>query len=585
VAGLSYWRFGRFDVYAVNPPLVRLVAALPVIAAGCNEDWSGIDQRPGGRPEFNMGADFAAANGQRSYFLFTIARLACIPFSWIGALACYLWGRDLYGRPAGVMASAIWCFEPNILAHAALITPDVAAAALGMAACYSFWRWLRRPTWTQTILSGLLLGMAELAKTTLILFYPLWPFVWLLYRWPDRGHMHIRDWFREVSMLAVRMLIGIYIINLGYAFEGSFTRLGDFQFVSDAFSGPGVIAPAAVRSLDKLEFETEPADPTAVTNAPPDPVPGNRFAGTGLGRLPVPLPKHYLSGVDLQRKDFEAYSRPSYLRGKYSDHGWWYYYLYAAAIKVPLGLWLLALLALARRRTRILPSPTAAHPVTLGAAPIGWRDEAVLLAPAFVILILVSIHTGFNEHFRYVLPAFPFCFTWLSRNVITDVHTNRAGSATGATGQRRKFARTIAVIGAMVWTATSSLWIFPHSLSYFNELIGGPIHGPAHLLGSNVDWGQDLRYLNWWAQRNLRDETLQIVYHGFFNPAATGFEGVELVYLLDTNPATGGAPQGSTLRGDNPGRNQRERLVRSGIVAGNWHRTTSAPQDWDRISA
>jgi hypothetical protein len=53
-----------------------------------------------------------------------IARWACIPFSWVGAIVCYLWARDLYGRPAGVFACLIWCFEPNILAHAALITPD-----------------------------------------------------------------------------------------------------------------------------------------------------------------------------------------------------------------------------------------------------------------------------------------------------------------------------------------------------------------------------------------------------------------------------------------------------------------------------
>lgn len=44
------------------------------------------------------------------------------------------------------------------------------------------------------------------------------------------------------------------------------------------------------------------------------------------------------------------------------------------------------------------------------------------------------------------------------------------------------------------WTIGSSLWVYPHSLSYFNESIGGPLNGAAHLLGSNVDWGQDERF-------------------------------------------------------------------------------------------
>lgn len=56
---------------------------------------------------------------------------------------------------------------------------------------------------------------------------------------------------------------------------------------------------------------------------------------------------------------------------------------------------------------------------------------------------------------------------------------------------------TAAVLFSYCWFISSSLWVYPHSLSYFNEVIGGPLNGPRHLLGSNVDWGQDLRYLEW----------------------------------------------------------------------------------------
>jgi hypothetical protein len=154
VAGLSHWTFGRFELYRVNPPLVRMVAALPVIAVGYNEDWSGFDDGLGARPEMAMGETLVKVNGERSCFLFMIARWACIPFSWLGAIVCYLWARDLYGRPAGVMACTVWCFEPNILAHASLITSDAAAAALGALACYTFWQWLKSPSWRLAIFAG-----------------------------------------------------------------------------------------------------------------------------------------------------------------------------------------------------------------------------------------------------------------------------------------------------------------------------------------------------------------------------------------------------------------------------------------------
>jgi hypothetical protein len=50
----------------------------------------------------------------------------------------------------------------------------------------------------------------------------------------------------------------------------------------------------------------------------------------------------------------------------------------------------------------------------------------------------------------------------------------------------------------LLWSIASSLGVYPHSLSYFNELVGGPANGHAHLLDSNIDWGQDLLLLKEW---------------------------------------------------------------------------------------
>jgi 4-amino-4-deoxy-L-arabinose transferase-like glycosyltransferase len=338
-----------------------------------------------------MGENLVAANGKRSFFLFMLARWACIPFSWIGAIVCYLWARDLYGRPSGVMAAAIWCFEPNILAHASLITSDAAGTALGLAACYTFWRWLRQPTWSQAALTGAVLGLAELTKTTLILFYPLWPLMWFLFRWRDRCRMMARDWFREAGMLAVRMLIGLYVLNLGYAFEGSFKQLKEFRFVSGLFTGfnPSLDPKSESRNLKS----------------------GNRFADSWLGLMPVPFPKNYLHGIDLQQRDFEYYGRRSYLRGEWQDHGWWYYYLFASAIKIPFGLWMLAILVFISRAV----CPAADLPRVLDRPPRAYRDEFILLFPAIVIFAIASAKYGFSEHFRYVLPSFPYFFIFISQ--------------------------------------------------------------------------------------------------------------------------------------------------------------------------
>jgi len=70
------------------------------------------------------------------------------------------------------------------------------------------------------------------------------------------------------------------------------------------------------------------------------------------------------------------------------------------------------------------------------------------------------------------------------------------------------------VAASFGWFLASSLWIYPHSLSYFNESIGGPLNGPKHLLGSNVDWGQDRRYLDCWLKGQRENNRVSIQFMG-----------------------------------------------------------------------
>lgn len=503
--GIYHWQFGRFDLDSVNPPLVRMAAALPVLAVGVKTNWESYCKGPGQRSEAAVGFDLVAANGERSFWLFTIARWVCIPFSLIGLAVCFLWARDLYGDRAGLLAATLWCFCPNILAHASLMTADVAATALGLSACYLYWRWLKRPSWGGVIAAGAVLGAAELTKFTLILFYPLWLLLWAIYRIPDRTTMRLRNWSGQCAMLLVALAFSGYLVNLGYAFEGSFARLGDFQFVSPALTG-------------------KPCGEV-----------GNRFAESWLAVLPVPVPKNYVQGIDLQRRDFES-GRMSYLNGEFRrTGGWWYYYLYGLAIKTPLGVLVLLALTVALKFSGWLRNKAS------------WRDEAVLLLSAFAILVFVSSQTGFSEHVRYILPVLPFVFIWMGQtaNCVGDLAIQRSndgscwsGSCTAAPdradtagmqypGQRstpwKHRLAAVAVAVCLLWAIASSLSVYPHSLSYFNEFAGGPEGGPRHLLNSNVDWGQDLLYLKDWMTNHPEARPLHLAYFGGIDPARVGF--------------------------------------------------------------
>ncbi len=127
VAGISHWEHGRFDLYRVNPPLVRMVATVPVVLAHPRSCWRLYDDRPGVRSERSIRKDFYVANGDRAFWLHILARWGSLPFSLLGAMICWQWARKLYGEASGILALVLWCFSPNILAHGQLITPDVGA--------------------------------------------------------------------------------------------------------------------------------------------------------------------------------------------------------------------------------------------------------------------------------------------------------------------------------------------------------------------------------------------------------------------------------------------------------------------------
>jgi len=110
----------------------------------------------------------------------------------------------------------------------------------------------------------------------------------------------------------------------------------------------------------------------------------------------------------------------------------------------------------------------------------------MLLLPAVAVFLLASFQHRYTTHFRYVLPAFGFAFVFMGR-AYRQPSTKR---------------QKLLVAALVVWTVVSSLNVFPHSLSYFNELAGGPRCGHNHLVDSNIDWGQDLFRLKAWYDQH-----------------------------------------------------------------------------------
>ncbi len=477
--GVYTWRTGSFTIYRVNPPLVRLWATIPEATftrtkVGPSSYWG--RGAVGDRPEYTAGPYLAQEIGKGYFARVSVARIMCIPFSVLGAWVCFAWATELWGCSSGVLSLVLWAFSPSVLAYGHLIVPDVAAAALGILTLFVFRRWLYSPQWMNSLLVGVTLGLAELSKMTAVLFVAVMPLIWLAWR-HSRPKNARGPVITEIFGILSIFVVALAVLNLGYGFSGTFRPLGKYQFVSEIFRGS---AGHHVRGPIQA---------------------GNRFAGSVVGNIPVPLPEDYLVGLDLQRWDFEEHQW-SYLNGEWRLGGWWYYYLYAMGVKEPVGLWLLALLA----------NVAAARYSGYRAL---FREEILLLLPAIAIIGLVSSQTGFNHHVRYVLPAFPFIFISVSRVAKAFALKDRAVA-------------TVSAI-AVGWFLVSSARVLPHSLSYFNELAGGPYEGHWHLGNSNADWGQDLLNIKRWIDAHPNAKPVHLAYDlPLIDPALAGI-AAELV--------------------------------------------------------
>jgi 4-amino-4-deoxy-L-arabinose transferase-like glycosyltransferase len=361
------------------------------------------------------------------------ARYPTMIFSLVVAVCVFAWARRLYGAEGGLLALALYVFDPNLLAHGQLATTDLYAAGATLLAVYSFWRFLSEGGTWRAVVAAIALGFAQVAKYSLVLLFPVLAIVALVYH-----ARALRESTRQNAWAAVRrglvgsvafVAISLVVINAAFLFNGTFTPLDDYNLDSDAF--------VAIRSA------LGPAS-----------------------RLPLPFPVPYLQGLDMvidHERSGASFGR-LYLLGELREGGSLFpgYYLYAGLYKTPLATLVLlgaTALALVRRRT--------------GSSP---ADEACLLIPLVLLSVYFNLFNRSQIGIRYILVVYPLAYV-LCGSLLTRAFA----------GSRRRYAAITVALAALVLSVGS---YYPYYIPYFNELVGRRINGYRLLADSNLDWGQ-----------------------------------------------------------------------------------------------
>jgi 4-amino-4-deoxy-L-arabinose transferase-like glycosyltransferase len=441
-AGYRSWTDADFGLNPEHPPLVKLLATAPLL-------WSQpkspiLEERFFKEDAFLRGKEFLYQNDPEK--ILSRTRTAAATLTLLTALVVFFGTREMFGTGAAFIALTLLTFDPNLLAHGALITTDVGLACFMFLSVYMFYRFLKSPSALRLIMAGASVGLVLSVKHTGLLVLP----ILLLLTLCDIILYILGANRKSIGSHALKILGSLALITLiGWVVLWSF-----YGFRYDARPNALQMNPTLVEYVKELK----PSEAWPISIA---------------ARLHI-FPESYLYGLADVKLTANYYT--SYVLGKVYAHGVWFYFPVAFLIKSTIGVLALFLLSVG----------------VIAARRLNRRREILFLVVPVNFYLLVALTVGMNIGVRHILVVYVFLYVLIG------------GASWALIRQSRKWAYAVGVF--LLVHAASSMLAFPNYLPYANELWGGPSQTYKYLTDSNADWGQQLKSVKQYLdQREVKE--------------------------------------------------------------------------------
>ena len=454
VAGIEWWDQGRYSYTIFHPPLARIFSAFPLFVAGSRSH--GLSDIVAEKNAILYGKGEGLGDYVRNL---SLARVGILPFLATGIVAVWVWAQRLSGNVAAFSAALLFSTLPPVLAHAGLSTTDAALTATLTLALFGFCLWLDEPSRRHAILLGVAGGLAILSKFSVFPLFCASAVAILVTRGVlERGAGRGIPPGRRIASLAAAAAVAALLVWAGYRFSwGALPAEATGPVARTVLRGPGAIATSGI---------------------------------------PVPAPELWDGLRQIRGSVYLQGGHPSYLLGRYSLEGWWYYFPIALAVKTPLAFLILAAWGAGAVAHGSSPARTGGD----NPPRRDWRLLAPIVAAAGILIASLFSRTDIGV--RHILPIYPLLAIAAGCGM-AGLWKMRVGRAAVAV----RFA-LVALVG---WQLSDSIRAHPDYLPYFNELAGK--HPDEVLLDSNLDWGQDLLRLSTELQSRKID-SVALAYFG-----------------------------------------------------------------------
>ncbi|OHB17380.1 MAG: hypothetical protein A2749_02005 [Parcubacteria group bacterium RIFCSPHIGHO2_01_FULL_45_26] len=340
-SGYSYWKTGLIQLNPQHPPLVKLLAAFPLLFMDLKFDQKNPSLSGPLKGEWQFGQNFLFANNADQLLFW--GRLPVMFLSLLLGFYVFKWASEMFSPKAGLLALFIYALMPAIIASAQFVTTDLPVAAFSFITLYYLWKFFTPnlsgtrsdlvplvslvPTKTRhLVFCGLFLGLALSSKFSAVLLFPIIVLLLLVYFWSKEG-----EWEGKMSQ-AIKWLAALFALSFGVVYLTYLMPL-DFSF--------------------------------------------------------------YLKGLKTVYADWGS-NYKFYLNGHFSAGGWWYYFPLAFLMKTPLPvLIVLALVPLFYKKYRwsFKNSAFIFIPIIIFGFIISWKAGNIslrYLLPIYPFLILYA---------------------------------------------------------------------------------------------------------------------------------------------------------------------------------------------------
>src|SRR6056297_232530 len=464
-AGYSYVKKLDMRLNPEHPPIIKDLAGIPLLFmdnVNFPSDSSSWQEKT--NAQWSFGNEFLYENNNPAKEMIFWGRFSMVLVLLLLGFFIFKVTRELFGNKAGLISIFLFSFSPTLIAHGRLVTTDIGAALGIFVSTYYFVKCLKNYSIKNLFIAGIVLGIAQLLKFTSAFLIPFFIIIGLVWWWVRKEKLSIvtkRVFF--VFVIAFLLIGAVYQVHIwNYPQQ---KQIEDIINISSIYNFEPIVEDALVWAANKPILR--------------------QYA-------------HYFTGVSIITKRVLG-GNTTYFLGEISASGWPTYFPIVYLIKVPLAFHLFTLIALSYGVIKMIKSGTKKGLTCFKS----WVKNNLFVFSALIFVLYYwvnSLNSTLNIGVRHLLPIFPFMIFLVGGNVGSWI------------SKSKKNWKKYLVLVFIAWQAVTVIRVYPFFLTYFNELVGGPSQGYKYSVGSNLDWGQDLRRLENWTEK----ENINKIYIDYF---------------------------------------------------------------------